>query len=254
MSTKKKRRRPSTRPPGTQGAPPSAERSEAGSARRDRKESVRRAREAERKRAGRVAALRRAIAFSLIGLATLFLVTHFLKAPHARPIPAAAVTAAETAGCSGVATPAVDPEPGLHLQPNEAYTYSQHPATSGWHDPSPLGLSTHVYTAPVPETKAVHNLEHSEILLYYRPDGQGALAPEVVAALANVANQSRNTILAPYRDLPSGTSLALAAWNKLQTCPATITKDQASAVAIGFEYAFSCTGNAPEPKVSGNGC
>jgi hypothetical protein len=252
--TKKKRRRPSTRPPGSEAAPPRAQGAEAASARRDRKEAVRRAREAERKRVARAAALRRAVVFSLVGLATVLLVSRFLRPPHARPLPAAAVTAAKAAGCSVVTTPVSNPKPALHLQPNQAYTYSQHPATSGYHDPSPLDLTAHVYSAPVPETKAVHNMEHGEILLYYRADGQGALAPDVVASLAKVANQSKNTILAPYRDLPTGTSLALAAWNKLQTCPGTITADQASATAIGFEYAFSCTGNAPEPKASGNGC
>ena len=61
-------------------------------------------------------------------------------------------------------------------------------------------------------------------------------------------------VRAPYPDLPAGQSLDFTAWNKLQTCPATITADQARAVAYGFEYAFSCTGNAPEPKAAGNGC
>jgi hypothetical protein len=253
MTNKKRRRRPA-RSGAVKSAPARPQAPESGSARRDRKEALRRAREAERKRAARVAALRRAVVFSLVGLATLLFVEHFLRAPHSRPLPGAAVTAATAAKCTGVTTPANDPQPNQHLQPNQAYTYSQHPATSGFHDPSPLGLSTHVYAAPVPETKAVHNLEHGEILLYYRADGPGAVTPDVVAALTKVANQSRNTILAPYRELPTGTSLALAAWNKLQTCPGAITADQASAVAIGFEYAFSCTDNAPEPKASGNGC
>ena len=254
MTNKRKRRRPSARPARAEPAPASQQRTEAGSIRRERKEAVRRAREAERKRAARAAALRRALAFSLIALATLVVVTRLFSSPHARPIPSAALAAAKVAKCSDVTTPPLDPNARKHLQPNQAFTYSQHPATSGPHDPTPLGLSTHVYTAPVPETKAVHNLEHSEILLYYRADGPGAVTSDVVAALAKVANESKNTILAPYRDLPSGMSLALTAWDKLQTCPGTITKDQASAVAIGFEYAFSCTSNAPEPRASDNGC
>ena len=51
--------------------------------------------------------------------------------------------------------------------------------------------------------------------------------------------------------LPEGTSLALAAWNQLQTCPGTITADEATTVAEGFAAAFECTSVGPEPKASG---
>ena len=47
--------------------------------------------------------------------------------------------------------------------------------------------------------------------------------------------------------------LAFAAWNKLLTCPAKITADQAGTVAQGFIDSFACTNNAPEGKL-GDGC
>jgi hypothetical protein len=261
MSNKKKRARRPIQRSVASGAPA---RPEPGPARRDgkepspprreRKEAVRREREAQRKRAVRQSALRRVTVLTLAMLVAFLALSYLHRAPLARPIPAADVAAAKAAGCTTVQTPAASAPGNLHLQPNQAYTYTQHPATSGYHDPSPLGFSTHVFTAPVPETRAVHNLEHAGIFIYYRPDGDGALPKDVVDALAQVANTSRNTVMAPYRDLPIGTSLALAAWNKLQTCPGTINKDQAAAVAQGFEYSLSCTSNAPEAKAAGNGC
>jgi hypothetical protein len=45
----------------------------------------------------------------------------------------------------------------------------------------------------------------------------------------------------------------LAAWNKLQTCPATTTASQAATIANGFIDAFLCTSNAPEGNL-GEGC
>jgi hypothetical protein len=223
--------------------------------RRDRKEALRRQREAAEKAERRSSFRRRFMVLAVVWLVAIGFLWYRNRPNPVRPIPSADVTAAQAAGCSGVVTPTPPAEVlRSHLQPNQSYTYTQHPATSGPHDPNPLGVAKHVYTAPVPETRAVHNLEHAGIMIYYRADGPNALPSDVVSALATVANQSKTSVLAPYPDLPAGTSLALAAWNKLQTCPGTIDAAQATAVASGFEYAYACTGNAPESKIRGNGC
>jgi hypothetical protein len=135
----------------------------------------------------------------------------------------------------------------LHLQPGQNYRYTSEPATSGWHDPSPLPGDPHVYTQPVQETRAVHNLEHAYVLVYYRADGPDALPADVVQALGPLVNAQFKTIMAPFPDLPTGTSFALLAWNKLWTCPSTITASQARTMTSGFIQAFRGTGNAPEP-------
>ena len=79
----------------------------------------------------------------------------------------------------------------------------------------------------------MHNLEHGAVIMYYRQSGDGALPQGLVARLTTIANESHNVILAPYTPLPDGTALALAAWNKLQTCPATISGPQTTNVARG---------------------
>jgi hypothetical protein len=221
--------------------------------RRERKEQARQAREAARKRTQRTARLRRAATFAVIAVVGLLVIQLFQRAANPRPIPAAAVQAAQAANCSKVSTPEQGQVDRSHLNPGAGYTYSQHPATSGPHDPSPLGIPPRVYPAPIPETKAVHNLEHGAVIIYYRSSGAGVLSKSTINRMTTIANTSHNTILAPYDQLPDGTALALAAWNKLQTCPASVSGSQATTIAKGFLYAFLCTGNAPESQ-NGEGC
>jgi uncharacterized protein DUF3105 len=156
--------------------------------------------------------------------------------------------AVEEAGCTGPDEVLEDDPPGgLHLDPGESTTYQLRPATSGEHASAPLPTEPNVYDAPVDETQAVHFMEHSGVLLYYR---QGVAPQDVVDRLAGVANGERNTILAPFTELPQGTDLAFATWNRLLTCPASVTAGQAGLIARGFVDAFICTSVGPEPGAS----
>jgi uncharacterized protein DUF3105 len=245
--TKKKRpparRRPSAAPSGG-GAKPE---------RRERKDEARRFREAERKRVARKAAFRRSLIFGGVGVLVILGVSYFNRAAGAKPLSDAALAAAAAANCGELVTPANSAPGGLHLASGQSYTYSEHPATSGYHDPSPLPGQPRVYTAPVQETNAVHSLEHGSVIMYYRVPADGGVSQDVVNALTPVANGNHATYLIPYPDLPEGTALAYTAWNKLLTCPKAITPDQATTVAQGFVDSFACTNNAPEGKL-GDGC
>jgi hypothetical protein len=213
---------------------------------------ARQARESERKRAQRSARLRRLTTFAVIGVIGVGVVYFIQRAASPRPIPQFAVDAADAAGCE-IRTPAASAPGGQHLDPGESYTYAEHPATSGLHDPSPLAIPPRVYTAPIQETKAVHNLEHGAVIMYYRQSGDGALPQDIVDRLTSIASTGHNVILAPYAQLAEGTALAFTAWNKIQTCPATVTGPQARDIARGFIEAYLCTSNAPEGNL-GEGC
>jgi hypothetical protein len=221
--------------------------------RRERKEQARQAREAERKRAQRSAALRRAISFALVALVAVGIFYFLQRAASPRPVPPSATEAASAADCSSVETPASDAPGGIHLASGQEHAYDQNPPTSGPHDPAPLPIPHRVYAAPIAQTNAVHNLEHGAVIMYYRQSGDGALPAPIVSRMTSIANDTNNTILAPYEPLPDGTALAFTAWNKLQTCPATVTGPQATAIAKGFIHAFLCTANAPEGN-QGEGC
>jgi Protein of unknown function (DUF3105) len=259
MATKKKKRRRS-RSGGAARATQSADRTTqappgqggANVARRERKEQARAAREAERKRAARSASFRRAAIISGIGLGVFAVLWWVQRAAGPKPIPQAAVQAAQTAGCTTVGSPLSSAPGNQHVDSGTPITYDQHPATSGQHyGDQVLPVTPDVYTEPLSsEPAAVHFLEHAGVILYYRAHGEGALPQDVIDSLATVAHDRPNTIVAPYQDLPDGTSLAMTAWNKLQTCPGSVTAAQAKTIADGFADAYVCSNNAPEPKVS----
>jgi len=245
---RKRRRRPAPtaveagRP--APGAPPAR-----GPDRRARKEDARRAREAARRRARWTGALRRAAVFALAGALAVAAYLWLTRAPGSGIVGEAALRAAEAAGCGAIETP-VRPEEavgGLHLEPGQPYTYPRHPATSGYHDPSPLPPEPKVYESPVPETRAVHNLEHGYVIVYYRAEGPDALPKAVVDRLASIVRGEDEVLLAPYPLLDDGVALAFTAWNKLWECPAGITPSQAATMLEGWIRAYRNSGSAPEP-------
>ena len=214
--------------------------------RAEKKELGRRAREAALKRARRQHAYRRALLIGLVAAVALGVVLFITRVAAPGDVPESALRAAQTAGCGDVQTPTTDPQAG-HLAQGETLTYEQRPATSGRHALAPLPPDSHVYTSPVQEIAAVHNLEHAYVLIYYRAEGADALPQDVVDELARLAESEDKVIIAPYPSLDEGTSLALAAWNKLWECPSVAGAAEARTIASGFIEAYRGTGNAPEP-------
>src|SRR5687768_12766471 len=218
--------------------------------RAEKKEIARRQREDVRKRVRRQRTVRRALQIGALSVVAVAAVWFFTQAQAPADIPQSAVRAAEAASCGEVQTPAGSAPGGQHLGQGETFTYDQHPATSGSHAPAPLPAEPHVYTTPVEETAAVHNLEHAYVLIYYRAGGPDALPTDVVDELAALAESEDKVIMAPHESLDEGTSLALAAWNKLWECPAGVTADQARSISAGFIEAFRGSSNAPEPEAA----
>lgn len=253
--TSRKRRRSREHPGDARGqadaptAPRSRGREGTGGTASDRRARKERARE-ERRRARRAErwrkAVRRLAAVAAVGAVVAGTLWYLGRAAGRDPIPAAAVRAAAEAGCTTPTRQFDEPERG-HLPPSQI-VYRERPATAGAHEAVALPVPPHVYDAPVPETRAVHALEHGAVILYYRPDGPGALAPDVVERLRAIAEGSRASVLAPYPDLPEGVSFALAAWNLLQTCPAGLAPEQATTIAEGFIASAECKGQ-PEPGI-----
>lgn len=155
-----------------------------------------------------------------------------------------ALAAAAAAGCDGLERPVAAEPSRDHLAPGAPFEYADPPAAAGPHDPRPLPAEPRVHDTPVEETRAIHNLEHAYVLIWYRPDG--GLAPETVGALEALARDERRVIMAPYASLPAGRSLALLAWNTRWMCPGGVTADQATAIARGFIDAFRGSTIAPE--------
>jgi hypothetical protein len=244
VANKRKRRRPA----GGGGRPTSsATSSKSDTARRT---SATRAGAAKRRATELEAAERRRRVITRgVTLVVVAILAYFLLVRTTGPsqVSTAALSAGRAVGCGEIHHPLASAPGGEHLQPGESHTYDQHPATSGPHDPSPLPPDPHVYAAPIPETRAVHNLEHAYVLIYYRPAADGGLSDETVSALEALARDESRVIMAPYPALPEGTALAVAAWNTLWECPSSMTPAQATTIATGFIDAFRGTNIAPEP-------
>jgi hypothetical protein len=250
MAKKKRKRRPAPGNATQTGPPPSAG---ASAARREKKEAARLQRERAAKAQVRRGAVRRGLIGGLVGLLVFVGISWFTnRAPAAKPYPQTAIDAGLAASCADLQTPEVSPTNAHH--PASEITYSQHPATAGDHDPTPLPGQPRIYTTPVVEAQAVHTLEHGSVIMYYRASGEpGGLPQPVVDALGQITTTSPATYLIPYPNLPTGTALAYTAWNKLVTCPKDITPEQATTIGNGFVDAFACSSNAPEGK-NGDGC
>jgi hypothetical protein len=216
--------------------------------RAEKKELARRSREHAVKTVRRRQAYRRAIQVGIVSALAVGVFLFLTRAGAPGDVSEAAIRAGEAAGCGDVESPTSGTLDRTHLEQGQPFTYEQQPATSGAHDPVPLPAEPHVYTTPVQETQAVHNLEHAYVLIYYRADGPDALPQRVVETLEGLAESEDKVIMAPHASLEDGMALALAAWNKLWECPSGIEPEQARTVASGFIEAYRGTSNAPEPR------
>ena len=85
-------------------------------------------------------------------------------------------------------------------------TYKQTPPVGGDHNP--VWLNCGIYTSPVPNENAVHDLEHGAVWITYKPD----LAKADVQKLTDVAKGQTYLDLSPYPGLPA--PVVVSAWGK----------------------------------------
>jgi hypothetical protein len=249
MAKKKRRRAPRAAPTAPNDRPAAAPpRGGANVARRERKEEARRFREAELRRARRSSALRRTGASIAIAAAAAAGIILFRSVSGPNEIPQTAVRAATEAGCTEVEQPAASAPSNLHLTPDQLpYTYTDTPATSGFHETTWIS-EPKVFEEQPAESRAVHSLEHGGVFVYYLPESSGGVSQAIVDRLAGIARGDQATFLAPYPTLSPERALTLTAWNRRQSCPTgdDLTPERAATIVNGFVYAFECTSNAPE--------
>jgi uncharacterized protein DUF3105 len=135
------------------------------------------------------------------------------------PVPAG--VAADAAGCGEVRDfPEVSREHIEVGQQHEAYNSS--PPTSGPHYQVPADPG--FYPSPLPPEQLVHNLEHGQIVIWYRPDApEGTI--EGLQALVEQANARAQAsgfveplLASPYDDIAGDSNLVLTAWTRLRSC------------------------------------
>jgi len=112
-------------------------------------------------------------------------------------------------------------------------TYDQTPPVGGPHDA--IWLNCGIYTKPVPNENAVHDLEHGAVWVTYNP----SLPAESVTKL-RARMPSTYTVLSPYPGLPG--PIVLSAWDA-QLTVSSVTDARISQ----FFDKYRNSGNAPEP-------
>jgi hypothetical protein len=145
---------------------------------------------------------------------------------------------------SRVGTRMVD-EGATHVSQGEVPNYRSRPATSGPHWNLGDGVAPvywRVYTSPVPEPAAVHNLEHGGIVIWYQETATG----EDVAALTQFVQQQLQTanfkiLLSPWAGEDFGHPIAVTAWDWL------LYLDSADIDQIRAFQADHPPSDAPEP-------
>lgn len=129
--------------------------------------------------------------------------------------------------------------------------YETTPASFGPHAGQTLPPEPAVWDQPFDPTfefRAVHNLEHGYVIMYYRGEGEAALSQDVVSALGEIAGAEDQVMLAPHPTLPEGENLALVAWNRIRHCEVTGDAGAVADVARGFIEEFRDGPSAPEPQ------
>ena len=183
-----------------------------------------------------------------LSLAILLVPVAACGGPAAGPNAAATPTEVATSAASACDATAKMPDLGHDHINTLTHEYPQHPATSGPHYPVWITPPPQVFSTPLVEVRAVHNLEHGYVIVYYATGGEAALPAPIVTALAARVNGQAKVLMAPYAAMPTGKSLAFAAWDELQLCGPGVTAGDASAALAKFVAAFREGPLAPEPN------
>jgi hypothetical protein len=197
---------------------------------RERREVARQRRMEELRRRERKARTRKMATYAVVVLAVVGLVGGILAARGASNRNKERLRkAAAAGGCEPVQTLASE---GQSHQP--PYTYKSNPPTSGNHNPSPSNTGI---LGPVPDENLVHNLEHGQVIFWYKPD----LDPALITGLQNVVKKdATRRIMEPRQNMD--VPLAFTAWGKMQKCPSPKTATLATAEVFANTY----QGKGPE--------
>ena len=113
--------------------------------------------------------------------------------------------------------------------------YSTDPPTSGPHYEVPA--ATGFYPDQLPPEQLIHNMEHGQIILWYKPD----LPQESTTAIEDlVSAESQATIATPYANIEPQYEVVVTAWRATMSC------EKISQAAID-EFRLQFQGKAPEP-------
>lgn len=180
---------------------------------------------------------RNLITYGIIGLVVALVLVLILGEREQQAGPVGVGTGA--AGCGDVEEPA---DAGAnHVDQGTPVSYTSNPPTSGDHWPQPADARFYPpeSVGEPPAERAVHNLEHGQIVIWYNPSAPGDVADDVRDYIAKQSGQQVIALLGvPYPQLEGG-NLAMSAWGAFRTC------DEVSEDVID-EFRANFQGRGPE--------
>ncbi|MCD9025359.1 DUF3105 domain-containing protein [Cohnella silvisoli] len=102
--------------------------------------------------------------------------------------------------------------------------------TSGMHSPHDLKFG--FYEEKPTNELLVHNLEHGDIVIYYRPDAN-ATVKDAVDYLSHFTKAGSGVLAVPSNDIPEGKEVVLTAWTKTM---ALTVYDEKQAGTFIYQY------------------
>jgi hypothetical protein len=113
------------------------------------------------------------------------------------------------------------PDPGgrTHIPAGQSYGYNSNPPTSGPHTSATANPGVH--DEPVPKETAVHNMEHSQVVVWYNctapqplsTDACNTLKQSLAAVVSDTIDRNKRVVMTPYS--PMEHTIALTAWQFL---------------------------------------
>lgn len=128
--------------------------------------------------------------------------------------------AARQAGCTDIEEPP-EAESRSHVPDGTPVTYGTSPPTSGDHYATPAdpGFNPPQSVDQIPVERFVHNLEHGQIVFWYRPDAGDQVIQDIEDYFDKQSGSQEQALLAlPYEDIDSSYTFAMSAWGAMQSC------------------------------------
>ena len=176
---------------------------------------------AEQKRAQRRRSLITTGLAIAVGVLVVALIVSQRQGPDSKTNIDGPETAAE-AGCSDQETHEI--EGHTHVSEGTTVDYKTDPPTSGNHWPPGSQADSGFYSSPVESERLVHNLEHGQIVIWYKTD-----APEDVKdKIEQYTGQDKFALIAVPYDYDGPGNFAMTSWGVSQTCetPSQTVMDQ----------------------------
>lgn len=112
----------------------------------------------------------------------------------------------------------IHPQEGRkHIEEGTSERFDSSPPTSGPHYERPAEPGFYPADSGIEPERLVQNLEHGQIVIWYRPDAEklGFLEKQIEEL---VSQEPKATVGAPYSDMDEGFNLVITSWRHARAC------------------------------------